>query len=96
MTEYPINLANVRSFADFVAAFNAGMIHSVGGHWNGNLDAFNDYLSWPLDAPYRLVLLDWDRCANVLDQTPAPGGGSMLQVIREIFADNPHVTVAYG
>ena len=96
MTEYRINLAGIRSFADFVAAFNRGIIESVGGHWNGNLDAFHDYLSWPEDEAYRLVLVDWDRSAQVLQQTEAPDHRSMLEVIREIFADNPHVTVSYA
>jgi hypothetical protein len=96
VTEYRINLAEIRSFADFVAAFNAGMIDSVGGHWNGNVDAFNDYLSWPEDEAYRLVLVGWERCAKVLDQTTASGDRPMLQVIREIFTANPHVTVCYA
>ena len=26
--------------------FNRGFITDVGGDWNGNLDAFNDYLGW--------------------------------------------------
>lgn len=95
MTEYCVNLAAVRSFDDFVAAFNAGMIDHVGGHWGGNLDAFHDYLSWPEDEAYRLVLVGWDRAAQVLERVEAPGGRTMLEVLREIFGDNPHVMVEY-
>jgi len=37
----------VKSFDDFIAAMNTGFVRHVGGDWNGNLDALNDYLSWP-------------------------------------------------
>ena len=96
--EYRINVADVQSFADFVSAFNAGMIDSIGGHWNGNLNAFNDYLFWPDDKAYRIVLVGWGHCAEVLKQTraPAPLGQSMLEIIEKIFADNPHVTVIHA
>jgi hypothetical protein len=48
----------VKSFEDFVVAMNSGLIEAVGGKWNGNLDAFNDYLSWPEEQEYELELLD--------------------------------------
>ena len=56
----------VRSFDDFVAATNAGLIESVGGRWNGNLDAFNDYLSWPEEQVYELELVDATSLAQHL------------------------------
>lgn len=33
-------------FAGFIVEFNRGFVSQVGGNWKGNLDAFNDYLSW--------------------------------------------------
>ena len=36
-------------FAGFIIEFNRGFVSHVGGDWNGNLDAFNDYLSWADD-----------------------------------------------
>jgi hypothetical protein len=33
-------------FTGFVAEFNRSFVSHVGGNWKGNLDAFNDYLSW--------------------------------------------------
>jgi len=42
-----MDLGKVTSFADAIEAFNEGLIERCGGRWNGNLDAFNDYLSWP-------------------------------------------------
>ena len=99
MTEYLIDLTNVRSFADFVAAFNEGMIDSLGYHWTGNLDAFNDYLYWPTDGmpqdPYRLILIGWGDCAKVLEHHTAPDGRSMLDVIDETFKDNPQAKIVY-
>lgn len=40
-------------FAGFIREFNRAFVAHVGGQWNGNLDAFHDYLSWPSD-PYTL------------------------------------------
>ena len=42
-------------FAGFVREFNRGFVCHVGGDWHGNLDAFNDYLSWA-DGP---CILKW-------------------------------------
>lgn len=55
----------VRSFPDFVEAVNVGFVEQVGGRWNGNLDAFNDYLSWQ-EGVYELELLDAASCARNL------------------------------
>jgi hypothetical protein len=48
-TVYEIDGANFSDFAGFIAEFNRGFVSHVDGDWNGNLDAFNDYLSWPDD-----------------------------------------------
>jgi hypothetical protein len=63
---FTIDGRTVQSFGDFVQATNAGFIERVGGRWNGNLDAFNDYLSWPEEQEYELELLDAARCARNL------------------------------
>lgn len=95
MTEYRINLAGVRSFDEFIGAFNAGMIRSIGGRWNGNLDALNDYLSWPEPDSYRLRLVDWNGCAKTLAQSESPDDRAVISAVREVFADNPHVSVTF-
>jgi len=38
-------------FDGFIREFNRAFVAHVAGQWNGNLDAFHDYLSWP-PAPY--------------------------------------------
>ena len=43
---YKIDGDKISDYATFIAEFNRGFIFHVGGNWNGNLDAFNDYLSW--------------------------------------------------
>ncbi|TWU59506.1 barstar family protein [Crateriforma conspicua] len=45
-TTFEINGNSFQDFAGFVAEFNREFVTHVGGKWNGNLDAFNDYLSW--------------------------------------------------
>ncbi|MFT3788219.1 MAG: hypothetical protein QM770_18955 [Tepidisphaeraceae bacterium] len=89
---YRIDLEDVHTFADFVAAFNAGMIHSLGGHWNGNFDAFNDYMSWPAEDCYRLLLSHWHKC---VDELGVVSEGAFLHIARKVFDENPHVTVCY-
>ena len=96
MTEYQIHLAAVGTFSDVVNAFNVGMIDALGGHRNGNLDAFNDYLYWPEPHPYRLLLQGWDQCKAVLSKLPAPSGRSMLAEIEEILAINPQAIVTFA
>ena len=48
-TVYEIDGANFSDFAGFITEFNRGFVSHVGGNWKGNLDAFNDYLSWADD-----------------------------------------------
>lgn len=66
MKRFTIDGRSVRSFRDFVDAANAGFIEQVDGKWNGNLDAFNDYLSWPEEQEYELELLGAADCARYL------------------------------
>jgi hypothetical protein len=42
---------------------NLGFVGQVGGAWNGNLDALNDYLSWPEENEYELELVGANTCA---------------------------------
>ncbi len=59
-TIFEIDGNNFKDFAGFVAEFNRGFVSHVGGQWNGNLDAFNDYLSWT-DAP---SIIRWSNSAK--------------------------------
>jgi Barstar (barnase inhibitor) len=90
--EYVVDLSAVTSWADFIAAFNEGFVQPVGGDWNGNLDAFNDYLWWDR-PPYRLVIRGWKPCADALHQSRTWDQRPVLEVIVEIFRDNPQVEV---
>jgi len=63
---FTIDCRKVRSFADFVEAANVGFVELIGGKWNGNLDAFNDYLSWPEETEYELELVDAAGCGRGL------------------------------
>jgi hypothetical protein len=50
---YQVQLQGVQTMDAFSAAFNEGLITEAGGHWNGkSWDAFNDYLSWPVEESY--------------------------------------------
>lgn len=70
------------------------MIRSVGGEWNGNLDAFNDYLSWPASAPYRLTILGAEKCKKVLNFKISASHTKVLwAMIEEILNDNQDVAI---
>jgi hypothetical protein len=63
---FTIDGRGVRSFDDFVEATNVGFVQQVGGKWSGNLDAFNDYLSWPEEGEYEFQILGAAECTRSL------------------------------
>ena len=86
MTEYVVDLTGVSSFGEFVAAFNEGFCRHCGGHWHGrSWDAFDDYLSWPDEERFRLVLRDWKRCRGL--------NAHERKMVCDILKDNKHVEV---
>lgn len=66
MKRYVIDGRGVGTFDDFIEATNTGLIRSVGGEWDGNLDALNDYLYWPEGESYELEILGAQVCATRL------------------------------
>ncbi|HJU32832.1 MAG TPA: hypothetical protein VJ740_15320, partial [Hyphomicrobiaceae bacterium] len=62
---FVVDCRAVNSFDDFVNAMNQDFIRLLGGEWDGNLDAFNDYLKWPNDE-YQLEIVGSARCADAL------------------------------
>ena len=85
--QYRVQLHEVRTMDAFSAAFNEGLINEAGGHWNGkSWDAFNDYLSWPIEEAYALLLDGWTSCKALSERD--------LAIFEEILADNPHVFVS--
>lgn len=58
---------NISTYKDFIEIFNAVMVRPAGGEWSGNLDAFNDYLSWPEDTPYDLIIIGTYKCKQILN-----------------------------
>lgn len=86
---YEIDCRQVQTYDDFVEAFNGAFIETFGGRWNGNLDAFNDYLSWPKETPYQLVIQGSDQCARVLNYKAKDCHEKELwAILQKIFADN--------
>jgi len=86
---YQIDCQKINSYGDFIEEFNKNMIRSVGGEWNGNLDAFNDYLSWPEPNPYKLVIKGTDRCKEILNyKANEKHEKNLWPLLEEIFLDN--------
>jgi hypothetical protein len=94
MREYVVDVSHAASWDDFIAAFNQGFVRQVGGEWHGNLDAFNDYLFWPDEHPYHLVIQGWHSCFPAVNEPKTGDGKGVLEIIAEIFRDNPQVEVA--
>ena len=61
-----VDCSAVTSFADFISAFNAGFCSLIDGEWSGNMDAFDDYLSWPTEPQYTLRILSSNTCREAL------------------------------
>lgn len=84
MREFVVDLTNAVTFDGFVAAFNEGFCRHCGGHWHGrSWDAFDDFLSWPEERPFRLIFRGWGACRGLRAED--------RRRVREILADNPHV-----
>lgn len=89
MREFVVDMTNVSTYEEFVAAFNEGFCQHSNGHWHGrSLDALHDYLSWPDEERFWLVFNGCERCGGLSDDN--------RKMVREIRADNPHVEVVYA
>lgn len=93
MREYIVDVSGASSWADFIAAFNEGFIRPVGGEWSGNLDSLNDYLWWPAEHPYRLVVRGWQTCSPAVNRHNTWDGRPVLDVVDEILRGNPQAEV---
>lgn len=92
MQRYTVTLEAESSFSEFVEAFNVGFCREIGGEWSGNLDAFNDYLSWPEEESFELVLIGWSGCRKMLSSKRA-AGSRLIDVFNEIFSANSQVNL---
>jgi hypothetical protein len=87
MREFVVELTGVSSFKRFITAFNKGFCRHVHGRWNGNWNAFDDYLSWPEEKQYRLVFRGWRRCRGI--------GTYNRKMVRQICREYPNIEVVY-
>ncbi len=97
MVTFEIDGTKVVDFPTFIDEINCGLILHFSGQmsWKGNLDALNDYLSWP-DRRYRLVILNSDRVRSVLSHIDDVGEDDLTlwDAILDIFNNNSkHVEV---
>jgi hypothetical protein len=83
MREYVVDVSAATSWAELIGAFNEGFVRPVGGEWHGNRDALNDYLSWPDEQPYRLMIRGWQACATAVNQHKIGDQRPVLEVIAE-------------
>jgi hypothetical protein len=89
MREFVVDMTNVSTYEEFVAAFNEGFCQHCDGHWHGrSWDAFHDYLSWPDEEQFRLVFKGWEQCSGLRSED--------RKMVLEILAINPHVEAVLG
>jgi hypothetical protein len=96
MQEFVVDVTHVATFEALISAFNEGFCRHLGGDWQGNLDAFNDYLYWPDEDQYRLVLLGWAQCRASLSEERTWDGKCLPDVLEEIIRDNRQVEAIYA
>jgi hypothetical protein len=89
MREFVVDMTNVSTYEEFVAAFNEGFCQHCDGHWHGrSWDAFHDYLSWPDEQQFRLVFQGWEWCSGLRSED--------RKMVREILGINPHVEAVFA
>jgi hypothetical protein len=65
MKKYSIDFKGCENFNDFIIRWNRNMFNSFEYEWNGNLDAFNDLLSWP-ENTYQIELINFEDAIKSL------------------------------
>jgi hypothetical protein len=88
MKEFIVDLVEVNDMKEFISAFNAGVFNQLDGNWNGSWDAFNDYLSWPEEERYHLLLKGWRSCHALTE--------SELAIFIGLLSDNDQVEVVFA
>jgi hypothetical protein len=91
---YVVDLTECSTWVDVIKAFNVGFVRSARGEWKGNLDAFNDYLSWP-DHHYELIVREWQGCWTRLASDLFHDGRPILHTVGEILAENDYGSVVF-
>jgi hypothetical protein len=95
MREYVVDVSSANNWEEVIASFNRGIFHSLDAVWNGHLDAFNDYLYWPDEKPYRLIVRGWDECRTRLKSVLHWGKQPKLDVIAEILNESEDCQVTF-
>jgi len=95
MRHFVVDVSTVTSWQEFISAFNRGFVHLVGGDWNGNLDALNDYLYWPDEHPYRLTIRGWSACKSSVCLQKTWEGREVLSEVADILQQSEYAQVEF-
>lgn len=95
MTEYIVDVSLAKSWDEVVATFNRDFLHHFKVEWNGNLDAFNDYLFWP-EHPYRLIVKGWNDFVPNVRETMRWDGRPNIEVLAEILETTTDAIVVFS
>ena len=89
MTIYEIDGNKIKDIDSFVLEMNVSFFSKIeGANWRGNLNAFNDYLSWPT-SKYKIIIRNSENCKKALDiQYSSASDQTYWEAIMEIFLDN--------
>ena len=89
---YIIDATNFDTFAGFVEECNRSFIRSFSGEWNGNLDAFNDYLWWSdPDTEYVLVWRGAEKSRRDFELESGKPGRKLYHTLIDIIRSQDHV-----
>ena len=87
---YVIDAANFDTFAGFVEECNRSFIRSFSGEWNGNLNAFNDYLCWS-EGEYVIVWKGAEKSRQDFERESRTTGRDLYPELLEIIRFQDHV-----
>lgn len=86
---FELDCRDVKNFSEFISEVNVKFLSRIGAStmWNGNLDALNDFLSWP-GVPYQVVILGSQSLEKALSQKSPDGELTLYDHLLDIFLSN--------
>jgi hypothetical protein len=85
---YVIDGTNFSDFAGFIEECNHSFIRAFGGEWNGNLDAFNDFLWWSNPDIPEYVLVWRNSAKSQADLGHQAMVGWLAENLKHCHPDN--------
>jgi hypothetical protein len=86
---FELDCSGVASYGDFIAEVNRSFIKPIDASisWNGNLDALNDFLSWP-EGKYEVIFIKSENFKDALSNARTIEEETLYDQIIDVFLSN--------